>query len=814
MNRTHVAWLVGIVTASALLAGTAPTPWPPAVNLPISAFAMEHDGTGWALLNNGEPMYYDGKAYRRLMGNPPPERIGFDVLLGDAERGYYIQRYDHGQPRLNVPPSKRIYRLIDGEARLYCEPLAIEGDSPEFRRNTYVARDGRLISWNTQRIALWHRDAWTLLPAQVTNRERLPVIVEHAGHIIVVDAQTFHVIAPDGRLATRQPVWKHTTRDCFHWQGPVALRMVEEETGVEAFDLLSGAQLPLPSPFAHVTEPVTAMFRSSDGTPWAKTTNAVYRLGGADQVTRFDLPVEDVSIVAISETMSAGTNGTSRWDIFFADGRPGLWRWNAEGAERWDASHGVRGHPRLATLTIDRSLLFMSAESQGWRLLRLPLDAPRPPTEAEPERWQFVELHPRTCPMEMGGTIACVPAKGKLLRRWDGANWSEQPWPDVPARSMLSGTAWDDLGTVYLRYWYGHQCGIVTELTPTTATVVSDENAHDQHMLGALQRSANRGATRLTFSEEGYHAAITPTRNIWYVAADTGVVRHYDGIVWHAIPVGSDIKALTWSPRDGAVLRRKDGSTLVYTNGLFEPLTGLTPFAQPAHPAPDPELAETPLAGRPVYARHVDAKGNLWFWMKDECGAYCLRLNDLRLTARSVISRSHPDSLMIAAALSPTCRSARYEYRLNGETDWRSLLTPRGTPGRLHFPRSGIYTCEVAAVVFGARLPQAATFTHTACVPLPETRLVAGCESESPMLVTEYDWHPPVEAVPTAYVNRGVCEVVWREASSEAPWRPLDAAGRFPLRQLATNGVYRLAFAACEEKIQYDLSPVTMTIRL
>ncbi|MDD5708706.1 MAG: hypothetical protein PHR35_22560, partial [Kiritimatiellae bacterium] len=65
-----------------------------------------------------------------------------------------------------------------------------------------------------------------------------------------------------------------------------------------------------------------------------------------------------------------------------------------------------------------------------------------------------------------------------------------------------------------------------------------------------------------------------------------------------------------------------------------------------------------------------------------------------------------------------------------------------------------------------------------------------------------------------AYVNRGVCEVVWREASSEAPWRPLDAAGRFPLRQLATNGVYRIAFAACEEKTQYDLSPVTMTIRL
>ena len=821
MRRVCLTALAALIAAPRLLAGAAPVPWPPGGTPPLAAFALERDGSGWALTRTRglDPLYCAGDAFRPLDGgNPPGITYPYpdNCILGDAAHGYYLPRFDH------EPPLKRIYRLTDGEARLHCEPLSTGRNDHELIGNTHVARDGRVVSWNEQRLALWFRDAWTFHPASLPQRLGLPIILEHAGHIVLVDAQEIHVIDPEGAVTTRRPGWTETTRACFQWQGAVALRMVEKEAGVEAFDLLSGKRLPLPPPLVRVGEPIEALFRSPVGTTWARTAKAVYRLDRAEQPARFELPAADIHIMAIAEGGAAGADGVPRWDIFFTDRlRPGLWRWNADGTEQWDARHGIHGSILQTSITADRALLFVAMTPEGPRLFRLPLDPPVPPPEADTERWQQVDLHPGTRPMDLGGTVACIPTGGNRLLRWDGAAWSEQFWSDTPEWSMQDRVAWDDRGTVYRQFIQaGRYAASLIELTPRAVTLVNDGSRHDRHMLEALQRSAARGATRVTYGDGVTMALITPRREIWMGAADQYVVRHYDGAIWREIPCGDAPETISWNPRDGVVLHFRDGGTRVHTNGLFEVRTGPTnavplPFLdrRAAVSLPPGELAQTPLAARAVHTHFADASGNLWFWLRQESRACLLRLDDLRLTAGADPLDTQPDCLKIVASATPTPGALHYAYRLDGAEAWQPLPAPRGAPARLRFPQSGVHTCEVAAVVYGVRLPRTVSFTHTVRVTPPDTRPLVR-QDEMPLLVTETDWRPPVEAIPTAFAKRSVCQVVWREADSDDPWRPLPADGRFPLNLLATNGLYHLDFAAREERIQIDPSPVRLAFRL
>lgn len=817
MRRACLTALVALVAAPCLSAGTAPVPWPPGGTPPLAAFAPERDGSGWALTQTRgyDPLYFTGDAFRPLVAGNPPGITYYDTILGDAAHGYYLPRFDH------EPPLKRIYRLTEGEARLHCEPLSTGRNDHELIGNTYIARDGRVVSWNEQRLALWFRDAWTFHPASIPHRLGLPIILEHAGHIVLVDAKDIHVIDPDGAASTRHPGWAGTTRACFLWQGSVALRMVEKEAGVEAFDLLRGDRLPLPPPLSRVDEPVEALFRSSAGTAWARTAKAIYRLDGADRPARFELPAAGIGIVAIAEGGAADADGAPRWDIFFTDGlRPGLWRWNADGTEQWDARHGIQGSILQTHITADRTFWFLATAPGGPRLFRLPLDPPVPPPEADPERWHQVDLQPATRPMDLGGTVACIPARGNRLLRWDGATWSEQFWPDVPEWSMQDRVAWDDRGTVYRQFRHTGRYASLVELTPKAATLVNDGSRRDDSMLEALQRSADRGATRFTYGDDVTMALTTPQRDLWVGAADQYVVRHYDGTLWREIPCGDGFEALAWNPRDGVVLHLRDGGTRVYTNGLFEVRTGPTNAAplpnldrRAAVSLPPGELAQTPLAARAVHTHFADASGNLWFWLRQESRACLLRLDDLRLTAGADPLDTQPDCLKIVASATPTPGALHYAYRLDGAEAWQPLPAPRGAPARLRFPQSGVHTCEVAAVVYGVRLPRRVSFTHTVRVTPPDTRLLVR-QDEMPLLVTETGWRPPVEAIPTAFAKRSVCQVVWREADSDNPWRPLQADGRFPLHLLATNGLYHLVFAAREENIQVEPSPVRLAFRL
>ncbi len=212
MRRACLFALAALITALRLPAGTAPVPWPPGGSPPLVAFVLERDGSGWALTQarGYDPLYFTGDAFCPLAGGNPPGITYYDTILGDAAHGYYLPRVDH------EPPLKRIYRLIDGEARLHCEPLSTGGH--ELSGNTYVAYDGRVVSWHEQRLALWFRDTWTFHPASIPHRLGWPIILEHAGHIILVDAQEIHVIDPEGAVTARRPGWTETTRACFQWR--------------------------------------------------------------------------------------------------------------------------------------------------------------------------------------------------------------------------------------------------------------------------------------------------------------------------------------------------------------------------------------------------------------------------------------------------------------------------------------------------------------------------------------------------------------------------------------------------------------------
>ena len=104
----------------------------------IEAFAPENDGTGWAILPTSEPFFWSGDNFHKL--SETPLWVSNGRFLGDASRGYYLQLYDVERC------TKRIYRLINGEARLHCRPLSYEPDSEERYANTYIARDGRVVS--------------------------------------------------------------------------------------------------------------------------------------------------------------------------------------------------------------------------------------------------------------------------------------------------------------------------------------------------------------------------------------------------------------------------------------------------------------------------------------------------------------------------------------------------------------------------------------------------------------------------------------------------------------------------------------------
>ena len=813
MKRNLLMTLAACSVLGLAAAGTAPQRYPASGNVLLEAFVPENDGAGWGMRSNGDVLYFAGGAFHAVTGRyPVVVNNDFRRFSGDASRGYYLQCLDGWKN------TKFLCRLSDGQVRLHTKPLAVAKHSDELLGNTYIAQDGRVVSWNTERIMLWQHDEWSPLPALIAHDEGLPVIFEHDGRIIIVCGLLFHVLAPDGKLTTYRPGWKDPTYSCVHWQGAVAVRTARGSAVPEAFDLLSGQPLPLPQPFSEVREPVTKLLVALNGTVWTKTGRALYRLVPDGEASRIARPSEGVmDIVAIVDgTRSAvPLEQDQGWNVFFSDGNPSLSRWNASGVERWDARQGVAINIRNFSYTADRTFWFL-AGGENARLFRVPLDGAPPETpDDQTDRWQTFKIRNGTRLMEMGGTLAFFPETGLLLKRWDGAVFTEQFLSQELMDGVHNGVAWDNQGYVYRQHSSStapFDC--LTEIGTNAVTVVSDAFTDDPQgkMASALVRAVKRGAT--AFNQQGWEIALTPDKKIWLLDLNEEVIRYYDGAAWRRVRFDGVAVALTYSPRDGIVLRTRDNRTFVYVEGLFEERATIESCLPPAAVLTSADLDGTPLDQGIISARYLDRKGNLWFRLGLEATVVCLHVADLRVTAQGETDPRHPDQLAIRAAVEPPLKGVRYVARLDGEQAWQPLQTPAGAPARLRFPHSGTYTCEVAAVVLGEQLPQTARVTHTARVTLPDTRLALPQDAGEVLPVTHYVWRPPVTTVPTCFTRGTTCELLWRKAESAEPWRPLDTGGRFPLRLLGTNGVYRLEFAAREEGFWRDDSPVRLTVRL
>ena len=794
---------------------SAPLPYPVAGAMTVEAFVPEDDGTGWALRSNGALLYWAGGVFHAVPGDHSVVATSYRSFYGDASRGYYIQCLDSRNYL------KYVCRLADGRAWRHTKPLRVKSDQEEeLLGNTYIAQDGRVVSWNTGRIALWQHDDWSFLPALVARDEGMPVMIEHDGHIVMICGMIFHVIAPDGNLKTFRPGWKDPTFSCVQWKGAMAIRTVRGLSGPQAFDLLSGKTLPLPEPFAEVREPVTTLVRSTGSSVWAKTNRALYRLGPDGKVWRMEHPTADnMKLVMIVDRTDGGTlsEDEAGWDVVFSDRQPGLIHWNASGVERWDPrKFGVPDLIRNCACTADSSFWFVAGGIEA-RIFRVPLGrVAQDALEDQPGRWQSFKLFLGSCPMEMDGSIAFLTESGRVLKRWDGNAFTEQALPPRLTNGVLTGVASDNQGHVYLRHASrATPFEILTDMSPDAVAVVSDGFSHDPQgkFESALVKAVSRGAASFNFP--GWDVTVTPEKKIWLLDRNEEAVRYYDGIAWRRIRIDGSVQSLHYSHRDGVVLRMRDNRTLVYDAGLFVEKSGIATGDQPSgQTVTAAETEGTPLSGRPVTARFVDRKGNLWFWLGQESSvAYC-RIEDLYVTARGVEQSLQPDRLTIRASVSPPLKGVRFEARLNGTGDWISLQTPIGAPARLRFPCDGNYTCEIAAVFLGERLPQTAHLTHKARVVLPDTQLDLPHGSGPSLLVSRHVWHPPVVPVPSSFARSATCALVWRLAESEGPWQPLDTGGRFPLRSLETNGVYRLEFAAQEEGFWRDETPERLTVRL
>ncbi|MFA7174454.1 MAG: hypothetical protein WC340_13790 [Kiritimatiellia bacterium] len=534
----------------------------------IEAFVAEKDGSGWAK-NHKELLFFkDGKL--QCLTGAPVEGYTYDqVFLGDAEHGYYSPRGDTAKKQ------KLIYRLIDGEARLHCPPLPIDSNSNEIIRDTYVAQDGRVLSWNTDRIALWQNGAWAMKPASMPTVFGLPIVLEHEGNLVLVGAQQLHVIDPSGELTTLKMAWKQPTSRCVRWRGRTALRISEGAKVVEAFDLLSGELLPLPLELKRVTGPLTDLAVGSNGQLLIRSESAIFNLAPDNT-----LSTPSVTMPELLDVMADWNNpfhlprlsADGEGGLWFSGTMPGLWHLSEQGLKHWDWRHGIGGGIRDICYVSGQSLLFLL----GSQILQARLGE-LPPAELagiRADRWTTYRKRRGTTLYEAGGGIAFLPAEKNIVMRWDGNRFSEQELPPELAGDNAF-TFSDDRGVLYIQTEpppskpYGFKAAI----TPNGVHILSrpSQTTSVFQMEEALEWGVREGATG--FECQDMHFLVTPEKHIYVCRPHTSsVVRFFNGTSWSTLrPAGTAI-GFAYLPRYGALVRLRDGDFLRYQTGVLEPV--------------------------------------------------------------------------------------------------------------------------------------------------------------------------------------------------------------------------------------------------
>ncbi len=543
----------------------------------IEAFVAEKDGTGWAKTYKDLLYFKDGKL-QRLKGTPVEGCTFVHALLGDAENGYYSPHGDSEKKQ------KLIYRLIDGEARLHCSPLSVDSNSKEFTSNTYVAQDGRVLSWNANRIALWQNGVWSMKAVSMTSEFKLPIVFEQEGSLVLVCEHQMHVIDPIGKLSTLQMEWKQPTSRCVRWKGRTAIRISRFAKTVESFDLLNGQAIALPEALKTLPGPMTDLAVVSSGHILIKTCNAIFALASdgtlscpsATMPELFDAMSDLHNCLDFTDLTQDGRNG-----LWFSSTDPGLYHFSAQGLELWDWRHGLRGGVKSICCASPKVIHFLSENRQG-KIVQARLGE-LPPAEIagiRADRWSTYRKRRGTGLYEADGIITYLPAATNTVRRWNGSAFSEQQLPSELGSDhalMLS----DDRGCLYVQM--GRQpskpYGLKAAITPEGIHVFSrpSQTTSFFQMEEALEWGVSKGATG--FECQNMHFLVTPEKHIyWCCPHISEAIRYFNGAAWSTLRPARSPAGFAYSPRYGALVRISAGGFLRYQTGLLEPLnfdTGL-----------------------------------------------------------------------------------------------------------------------------------------------------------------------------------------------------------------------------------------------
>lgn len=222
-----------------------------------------------------------------------------------------------------------------------------------------------------------------------------------------------------------------------------------------------------------------------------------------------------------------------------------------------------------------------------------------------------------------------------------------------------------------------------------------------------------------------------------------------------------------------------------------------------------------------------DKAGNVWFLaalpfnirtFETPSGGIGMRSDDLRLF--KFTPANLPDSLLMNPPKS--CERALVQ-RLNtsgfestptifgrvGSDNWRKF--DHATNELLFlFPSNGTYTCELCAFDNGIRFKGSRSFSITATVQLPDTRITEAANNT--LCLDSRDWLPPVSIVPTTAQRIWPSSIEWKEADTPL-WQSLPLSGIMKTADF-DNGAHTFLFRAVENEIWRDPTPVRLSVQI
>lgn len=782
-------------------------------NQTIQTFLPESDNSGWAVQAGGQLLYFADGTFIPLSGTPPEGRNYYENIMGDASRGFYQQRYIDTENKT----IKLIYKLVDGKAHLHCKPIRVNDALGSGKGSyTYIAKEGKIISWNDSHYLLWLNDKWHKLPFDDSLSKSPPLFFEHSSFIIVVMDSMFYIINPEGEVKEISTKEKTRIVNCQAWDKNTMIALHAADSSLSAFDIRTGARKTLPQEFNRISESIRDMQRSPNGILWCFTDKSIYRLSPDCTASKIERPGSDAMVVlAISDTkeLSKPLKDDTRWDIFYLNEESELSSLNSQGVIDYTSRMNLINKPRSVIASTSRKIWILTGTAEN-RLIDIDLDGQRTQSRLNAtELWQIYKIRQQTPLLGNNGFIAFFSDKDNSLLRWNGKKFTETQLPDI-FHHPISDIAIDSRGVIYCIVFMsdGFKNERLYEISHNGTQLLSeDRTGRFFHMMEiAISRSIAEGATSFNWVGDE-DVLITTDRHAWVRTKNSNVLKYYSGGVWKSVRHAKTPDDIIETENQKVAIHMKDEGWFVFNEGLFDQSISIPSVGY----REDERVIykKSPMQDRRIESRYSDLNGNIWLWLRDENRVARCQTDKVKIVLNNSPQSSSADNIMIQATTLPSLDGIRFAYRISPESDWRPFNSPVNNQARIYFPSSGIYQCEVAAFYMGERLSNTSKFKFTANVVYPETILTEDINNKEPLLIKNTLWHPPVKSSASSYEREQSCEISWRITGSNA-WDKLEEDGTFPLYKLLTNGIYSVEFAAIEEWFTRDQSPLTLNLKL